>query len=269
MLFGTAALPHVLMRFYTVPSKAYAQSSVVWVLTFMAMYHVLTFIFGFGAAVIVGTSVIKSLDPGGNMTVPLLARAVGGGAGTFGGEFLMSFICSVAFITIIAAVSGLCIAAASAFSYDFWFNVVKRGQQTQPEQVRTAKISAVIIGTLAILFSLSAQRLNVAYLAGLAFAIAATVNLPTIIFSLYWKRLTNTGAVIGMIGGTIVAVTLVLTGPQFMGKQALFPLANPGIISIPIGFLLTYLGSIFTSDTDAAHKYVELAVRSQTGLGAE
>jgi len=269
MLFGTAALPHVLMRFYTVPSKAYAQSSVVWVLTFMAMYHVLTFIFGFGAAVIVGTSVIKSLDPGGNMTVPLLARAVGGGAGTFGGEFLMSFICSVAFITIIAAVSGLCIAAASAFSYDFWFNVVKRGQQTQPEQVRTAKISAVIIGTLAILFSLSAQRLNVAYLAGLAFAIAATVNLPTIIFSLYWKRLTNTGAVIGMIGGTIVAVTLVLTGPQFMGKQALFPLANPGIVSIPIGFLLTYLGSIFTSDTDAAHKYVELAVRSQTGLGAE
>jgi cation/acetate symporter len=269
LLFGTAALPHVLMRFYTVPSKNHAQSSALWTMTFMGMFHILTFIFGLGAAVLVGNSVIKSLDPGGNIAVPLLAQIAGGGAGTLGGEFLMSFIITVAFITIIAAVSGLCIAASSAFSYDFWFNVVKKGKQTQKEQVKTARISAMIIGGLAILVSLSVQGHNVAYLSGLAFAMAATANLPTIIFSLYWKKLTTTGAVIGMSGGVIVAVILVLTGPQFMGKNALFPLSNPGIVSIPLGFLLTYLGSIFTQDPEAAHKYVELSVRSQSGLGAE
>jgi len=269
LLFGTAALPHVLMRFYTVPSKNHAQSSALWTMTFMGMFHILTFIFGLGAAVLVGNSVIKSLDPGGNLAVPLLARIVGGGAGTFGGEFLMAFIITVAFITIIAAVSGLCIAASSAFSYDFWFNVVKKGQQSQKDQMNTARISALIIGSLAILFSLSVQRQNVAYLSGLAFAMAATAHLPTIIFSLYWKKLTTTGAVIGMLGGVLIGIVLVLTGPQFMGKKALFPLANPGIVSIPIGFLLTYFGSIFTKDSEAAHKYVELSVRSQSGLGAE
>ena len=127
----------------------------------------------------------------------------------------------------------------------------------------------MLIGGLAILVSLSVVSQNVAYLSGLAFAMAATANLPCIIFSLYWKKLTTKGAVIGMSGGVIVAVILVLTGPQFMGKNALFPLANPGIVSIPLGFLLTYLGSIFTQDKEAAHKYVELSVRSQSGLGAE
>jgi cation/acetate symporter len=269
LLFGTAALPHVLMRFYTVPTKNHAQSSALWTMTFMGMFHILTFIFGLGAAVIVGNELIKGLDKGGNIAVPLLAQAVGGGAGTFGGEFLMAFIITVAFITIIAAVSGLCIAASSAFSYDFWFNVVKKGKQTQKEQVKTARVSAMIIGGLAIVSSLAVQNENVAYLSGLAFAMAATANLPSIIFSLYWKGLTTKGAVIGMAGGVVVAVVLVLTGPQFMGKNALFPLANPGIVSIPIGFLLTYLGSIFTKDTEAAHKFVELSVRSQSGLGSE
>lgn len=269
LLFGTAALPHVLMRFYTVPTKEHAQSSALWTMTFMGLFHVLTFIFGLGAAVLVGVGVIKGMDPGGNLAVPLLARFVGGGEGTFGGEFMMAFISAVAFITIIAAVSGLCIAASSAFSYDLWFNVVKKGKQTQPEQVRTARVSAVAIGVTAILLSLMVRGQNVAYLSGLAFAMAATANLPSIIFSLYWKRLTTAGATIGMLGGVVVAVFLVLAGPKVMGKDALFPLANPGIVSIPIGFLLTYLGSIFTKDPESSHKYTELAVRSQSGLGSE
>jgi cation/acetate symporter len=269
LLFGTAALPHVLMRFYTVPTKKQAQSSALWCMAFMGMFHVLTFIFGFGAAVLVGIKVIKAADPGGNIAVPMLARVAGGGAGSLGGEILMSFITTVAFITIIAAVSGLCIAASSAFSYDLWFNVVKKGEQSQQHQVRTARISAALIGGAAILLSIMVQSQNVAYLSGLAFAMAATVNLPTIIFSLYWKRLTTKGATIGMLGGVLASVVLVLTGPQFMGKNALFPLSNPGIVSVPIGFLLTYLGSIFTKDPEAEHKYVELTVRSQSGLGAE
>lgn len=269
LLFGTAALPHVLMRFYTVPSKKHAQGSALWSLTFMAIFHILTFIFGLGAAVLVGNQVIKGLDAGGNIAVPLLARTVAGGQGTLTGELFMAFLVGVAFITIIAAVSGLCIAASSAFSYDFWFRVVKRGNQSHSGQVRTARMAAFGIGVLAMLGGLGLRQINVAYLAGLAFAIAATANLPTLIFSLYWKGLTTKGALIGMLGGVVVAVACVLTGPQIMGKHALFPLANPGIVCVPIGFLLTYLGSVLTRDQVSELTFKELAVRSRSGIGAE
>lgn len=269
LLFGTAALPHVLMRFYTVPSKQHAQGSAMWSLTYMAIFHVLTFIFGLGAAVLVGNKVIKALDAGGNIAVPLLARSVAGGAGTLTGELFMAYLVAVAFITIIAAVSGLCIAASSAFSYDFWFRVVRRGEQSREGQMRTARIAALGIGVAAILGGLALRQVNVAYLAGLAFAIAATANLPTLIFSLYWKGLTTKGAFIGMLGGALVAVICVLTGPPMMGKHALFPLANPGIVCVPIGFLLTYVGSLLTQDKVSAIKYQELAVRSRSGIGAE
>jgi cation/acetate symporter len=269
LLFGTAALPHVLMRFYTVPTKQHAQGSALWSLSYMLIFHILTFIFGLGAAVLVGNDVIKGLDKGGNIAVPLLAQFVGGGAGTFTGDLFMAFICSVAFITIIAATSGLCIAASSAFSYDFWFRVVKRGNQSHEGQMRTARLAALGIGALAIACGLMLRHVNVAYLAGLAFAIAATANLPTLIFSLYWKGLTTTGAFIGMLGGAIVAVLCVLTGPGIMGKNAIFPLANPGIVTVPIGFLLTYIGSVLTKDPHSEVTYKELAVRSRTGLGTE
>lgn len=269
LLFGTAALPHVLMRFYTVPTKQHAQGSAMWSLTFMLMFHILTIIFGLGAAVLVGNKVIKGLDAGGNIAVPLLARTVAGGAGTLTGELFMAYLVAVAFITIIAATSGLCIAASSAFSYDFWFRVVKRGKQSHEGQMRTARLAAFGIGLLAIAGGLLLRQVNVAYLAGLAFAIAATANLPTLIFALYWKGLTTKGAFIGMLGGAIVAVACVLTGPTIMGKNALFPLANPGIICVPIGFLLTYFGSVFTQDRHSEVTFKELAVRSRSGMGAE
>jgi len=269
LLFGTMALPHVLMRFYTVPTKREAQGSAMWSLTFMMIFHVLTFIFGLGAALLVGNKLIKSLDAGGNIAVPLLARNVAGGPGTLSGELFMAFLVSVAFITIIAAVSGLCIGASSAFSYDFWFRVVKKGNQSKEQQMLTARIAAFGIGVAAIVGGLALRQVNVAYLAGLAFAIAATANLPTLIFSLYWKGLTTKGAFIGMLGGAVVAVACVLTGPQMMGKAALFPLNNPGIVTVPIGFLLTYLGSVLTRDKVSAVKFEELAVRSRSGLGAE
>lgn len=270
LLFGTAAMPHVIMRFYTVPTKKAAQSSALWTLTFMGIFHVLTFIFGMGAAVLVGKSIIKDMDPGGNLATPLLARMVAGGQGTLSGELFMALIVSVAFITIIAAVSGLCIAASSAFSYDFWFNVVKKGKQTPEEQVKTARYSAIGIGLAAIICALALKNANVAYLSGLAFAIAATINLPAILFSLYWRKFTTQGAIVGIVGGAIIAVLSVLLGPQVLGAQkAIFPYSNPGIVTIPLGFLLTYVGSILTQDENSEKKFVELSVRSQTGLGSE
>ena len=173
-----------------------------YIILFMGMFHMITFIFGLGAAVLVGKAAIYAMDPGGNLATPMLARFVAGGEGSFTGELFMAFIVSIAFITVIATVSGLCIAASTAFSYDFWFKVVKNGIQDHLGQIKTARISAIAIGILAIICSLALKHMNVAYLSGLAFSIAATVNLPTIILALYWKRLTTTGALIGIIGGS-------------------------------------------------------------------
>ena len=269
LLFGTAAMPHVLMRLFTVKSKEEAQGSALWTMLFMGMFHMVTFIFGLGAAVLVGKDVIAKMDPGGNLATPLLAQYVAGGAGSFTGDLFMAFIVSIAFITVIATVSGLCIAASTAFSYDFWFKVVKNGQQSHEGQIKTARIAAISIGILAILASLAMKHMNVAYLSGLAFSIAATVNLPTIILALYWKKLTTKGAMIGIVGGMILSVFSVVCGPSFMGKEALFPLSNPGIITIPLGFLITYIGSVLTADKEAESKYIELNVRAHSGLGAE
>lgn len=269
LLFGTAAMPHVLMRLFTVKTKKQAQKSALWTMVFMGMFHMVTFIFGLGAAVLIGRETIAAMDPGGNLATPMLARFVAGGAGTFTGEFFMAFVVSIAFITVIATVSGLCIAASTAFSYDFWFKVVKKGSQNHSQQIQTARIAAIGIGVLSILISLILKNVNVAYLSGLAFSIAATVNLPTIILALYWKKLTTAGALTGIISGTVISLFAVLTGPSFMGKEAVFPLSNPGIVTIPLGFIITYAASIFTADKNSVEKYEELSVRAHSGLGAE
>jgi len=267
LLFGTAALPHVVMRFYTVPDKKHARASASWSLTFMTMFHVLTFIFGFAAAVLVGGEAVRALDPGGNLATPMLAEVLGGGADSFGGALAMSVIVVVAFMTIVAAVSGLCLSAAASFSYDFWFHTVRRGRQSPKAQVRTARTSALVIGAMAVAIALALSGANVAYLSGLAFAMAATVNLPTLVLSLHWKRLTTAGASIGIVGGAVVSVLAVVLGPQVMGAGALFPLANPGLITIPIGFGLTIVGSLLTRDAHSQARFAEVLVRSNTGIG--
>lgn len=270
LLFGTAALPHILMRFYTVPSSKVARSSVLWGMTFIGLFQILTPIFGYGALVLVGSKTIQNFDKGGNLAAPLLAQFVGGGQGSIGGELFMAILSSIAFITIIAVVSGLALAASSAFAYDFWIKVVRSGRENHKEQLFISRITAFAIGAVSICLALLFQNANVAYLTGLAFAIAATANLPVLVFSLYWKRLTTTGAIYGMLGGLLVAIILVLLGPQFMGKKAIFPLSNPGILSIPVGFLITYLTSIFTkSEQNSQIKFKEITVRSQSGIGAE
>lgn len=270
LLFGTAALPHILMRFYTVSTANKARSSVLWGLTFIGMFQILTPIFGFGAALLVGVQTIENADKGGNLAAPLLAQMVGGGAGSIGGGFFMAFLSSVAFVTVIAVVSGLALAASSAFAYDFWIKVVRDGKENHKEQLFVSRVTALGVGAISIILALLLQNANVAYLAGLAFAIAATANLPVLVFSLYWKRLTTTGAICGMIGGLVVAILLVLMGPQFAGENAWFPLSNPGLVSIPVGFLITFLASILTEkEYNSESKYNEIAVRSQSGLGAE
>lgn len=269
LLFGTAAMPHVLMRLFTVKSKKQAQRSALWTMVFMGMFHMITFVFGLGAAVLVGREAIAAMDPGGNLATPMLARFVAGGEGTFTGELFMAFIVSVAFITVIATVSGLCIAASTAFSYDFWFKVVKKGEQDYKSQVRTARIAAITIGVVSILVSLLLKNVNVAYLSGLAFSIAATVNLPTIILALYWRGLTTQGALAGILVGMALSLFAVIGGPSFMGKAAIFPLANPGIVTIPLGFFVTYAVSKMTADETADIRYEELSVRAHSGLGAE
>lgn len=266
LLFGTAALPHVVMRFYTVPRKKQARSSAAWSLSFMTLFHVLTFIFGLAAAVLVGKNVISAADSGGNLATPLLAEQLGGGADSFGGQLFLSIVVVVAFMTIIGAVSGLCLSASASFSYDFWFKVVRKGKQSASSQVRTARASALVIGTLAIVLSLALSQANVAYLSGLAFSMAATVNLPTLLLSLHWKGLTTTGASIGIVGGAIVSIFSVLCGPSVMGSAALFPLQNPGLITIPIGFALTVIGSLLTRDRRSEQRFHETVVRSNTGM---
>lgn len=270
LLFGTAAMPHVIMRFYTVPTKKHAQSSGMWTMTFMGIFHMFTFVFGIGAALLVGKEAITAAAASGNTATPMLAQFLGGGVGTIGGDLFLAFVASVAFITIIAAVSGQCIAASSAFSYDIWFKVVKKEQQTQKEQLNTARVAALGIGLVAIILSLGLKNANVAYLSGVAFAIAATVNLPAILFSLYWEKMTTKGAYIGIVGGTIIAVIAVLLSPVVMGEKAIFPLSNPGIITIPLGFILTYVACLMTQpDQEAVKKFKELSVRAHTALGSE
>ncbi|NEU30656.1 sodium/solute symporter [bacterium LRH843] len=270
LLFGTAALPHILMRFYTVSSAKKARSSVMWGMTFIGLFQILTPIFGFGALILVGLPAIQKADAGGNLAAPLLAQMVGGGAGSIGGSFFMAFLSAIAFITIIAVVSGLALAASSAFAYDFWIRVVRRGKENHKEQLFVSRATALGIGTLSIIVALLLQNVNVAYLTGLAFAIAATANLPVLIYSLYWKGLTTTGAISGMIGGLTIALAVVLMGPQFAGENALFPLSNPGLVSIPAGFLITFVVSILSKkEHNSKEIYSEIAVRSQSGIGAE
>lgn len=272
LLFGTAALPHILMRFYTVPSADKARSSVLWGMSFIGLFQILTPIFGFGAALLVGTQAIRGADPGGNLAAPLLAQMVGGGAGSLGGELFMAFCAAIAFVTVIAVVSGLSLAASSAFAFDVWFKVIRNGREgeREREQLLVVRITALVIGIVAIVLGLVLKNVNIAYLTGLAFAIGATANLPVLIFSLYWKRLTTAGAISGMIGGLSIAIILVVLGPQFMKENAIFPLSNPGLISIPFGFIITYAVSVLTQkEKQSETKYYELAVKSHSGIGVE
>jgi cation/acetate symporter len=277
LVLGTAGLPHILVRFYTVPTARAARTSVNWAIGIIGSFYILTTFLGFGAAALVGSNAVRAANPGGNMAAPLLAQEVGGGADTIGGDLFLAFISAVAFATILAVVSGLTITASSSFAHDFYANVIKRGQRDEASEVRVARMTALVIGAIAVVLGVAARNLNVAFLVGLAFAVAASANLPTILFSLYWKRFNTSGAVVGILVGLISCLVLVAIGPTVIGPKGLmlkgtdpiFPWENPGIVSIPLGFAAAWLGTLLSREQSSAERYEELRTRAYTGLGAE
>ncbi|MBF0817466.1 cation acetate symporter [Microbacterium paludicola] len=272
LVLGTAGLPHVLMRFYTVPTAKEARKSVVWAIMLIGGFYLLTLVLGYGAASLVGAGTILTAPGGVNSAAPLLAQALGG-------PVLMGIISAVAFATILAVVAGLTITAAASFSHDIYNGVVKRGTATEKQERKVANITILVIGALAIIGGIAVLGQNVAFLVALAFAIAASANLPTILYSLFWRGFTTRGAVWSMYGGLIAAIVLIVLSPVFFGGPtsvlktgegtAIFPLSNPGIVSIPIGFLLGWLGSITSKGSEDPRIAAEMEVRSLTGHGAE
>ena len=278
LVFGTAGLPHILVRFYTVPDAKTARISVVWAMVLIGSFYIMTTFLGFGAATIVGRDFIAG-HGGNNMSAPLLAQALAG-------DIFFAFIAAIAFATILAVVAGLTISASTSFAHDFYTNVIHRGVERAPgEEVRVARITAFIVGAIAIAVAiLLGKDANVAFLVALAFAVAASANLPVIVFSLFWKRFNTTGAVCGLATGLVAALALIIISPSIMKidpagtaaaarhliqRPPIFPLENPGILSIPLGFLGAIIGTFLRREPGAEAKFDELSVRANTGLGAE
>jgi cation/acetate symporter len=277
LVLGTAGLPHILVRFYTVPTAKAARKSVNWAIGIIGVFYLMTIALGFGAAALVGAAKITAVDKSGNTAAPQLAEAVGGGAGSTWGAILLAVISAVAFATILAVVAGLTLASSASFAHDLWANVIRKGETTEKNEVVVAKIAAVVIGAVAIVLGMYATKLNAAALVALAFAVAASANLPTILYSLYWKGFKTQGATWSIYGGLISAVVLVVFSPVVSGSpEALFsgsdfhwfPLTNPGIVSIPLGFVLGWLGTVLSREEADIEKYKELEVRALTGAGA-
>ena len=336
LVLGTAGLPHILMRFFTVPTAQQARKSVIWAMGIIGGFYVLTLFLGTGAAMKVGAPGITAIDRGGNMAAPLLAQFLGGGADSLLGNLMLAFVAAVAFATIVAVVAGLVLAAASAMSHDIWVGVIKGDHATQEEELKAARICSLIVGAMAITIGILAKGQNVAHLVALAFAVAASANLPVVLLTLYWKKCNTGGVVAGLVVGTFAAIGLVLISPNMTyplaikaaqekaikaaddriaklteeltaqtdtaaqdktkaaiaaaekGKASakatidglggattslvglekpLFELRNPGLISIPLGFLAVLIGSLLYRDKRAEEMWDELYVRSNTGIG--
>ena len=279
LVLGTAGLPHILIRFYTVPTARDARTSVQWAITLIGLFYLMTLVLGFGAAAMLDTGPESAVaTSGGNLASPLLAEAVGGGAGSTGGAVLLALISAVAFATILAVVAGLTLTSASSVAHDLYANVFKKGTANEKDEVRVARIAAFVIGGISIALAIPAQKLNIAFLVALAFAVAASANLPSLIYNLFWRKFNTRGATWAIYGGLITCLVLVTFSPVVSGTEtslftgsdfAWFPLSNPGIISIPAGFLFGWLGTVTSTEPTATEAYEELEVRSLTGAGAE
>jgi len=287
LVLGTAGLPHILTRFYTTPTSQDARKSVLWAIGLIGVFYLFTLVLGFGAAALLNEeSYAEVVASKGNLASPLLAETVGGGAGTTGGAILLAVIAAVAFATILAVVAGLTLTSSASVAHDLYNTVIRKGQATEKEEIRVARFAAGGIGLVAILLAIPAQKLNIAFLVALAFAVAASANLPAIIYNMFWRRFNTRGAVWSIYGGLVSAVGLVIFSPVVSGKgldangvnQSLlptsidiswFPLENPGIVSIPLGFFLGWLGTVTSREAAAEERYTELEVRALTGAGAE
>jgi cation/acetate symporter len=267
LMLGTAGLPHILMRFYTVPDAKTARTSVSYATGFIGFFYLLTFILGFGAMVIVGPEAIKAVDKGGNMAAPLLAEAVGG-------EGFLGFIAAVAFATILAVVAGLTLSGAAALSHDLWVNVVRGGHAPEHEQFVVARIATVLGGVASIALGIVFKGQNVAYMVGLAFAIAASANFPALVLSVFWRPFTTRGAQASMIVGTLSALLLIFLSPTIqvsvLGRPtAPFPLRNPGLVTIPLSFVVGIAVSLLTKESEAEQRFPSMQHRLHLGPEAD
>ncbi|MEU6405645.1 cation acetate symporter [Streptomyces sp. NPDC046985] len=276
LVLGTAGLPHILSRFYTVPTAQAARRSVLWSIGLIGGFYLMSIVLGFGAAAIVGQQAIRASNAAGNTAVPLLALDLGGGAGSTAGAVLFAVVAAVAFATILAVVAGITLASSASVAHDLYASLRRRGGR-QRSEVAVARIAAVGIGLVAIALGLLARDLNVAFLVGLAFAVAASSNLPVLLYSLFWREFTTRGAVWSVYGGLIPALALVALSPVVSGSPdalfpgvdfQFFPLENPGIVSVPLGFLAGWLGTVTSSEPPDEAKHAETEVRSLTGAGA-
>ena len=266
IVLGTAGLPHILMRFFTVPDAKAARNSLIVAVWIIGLVFITMPFIGYGAVLLVGRDAIVGADPGGNLAAPQLAQVLGG-------PIFFAFVSAVAFATILAVVAGLVIAASSAFAHDFYTNVIRGGEASDQEQLRAARIAAVGVSVIAIALALGAQGINITILVVLTFAVASSANVPVILLTLFWKKFNMAGAVTGMLVGVVASVGLILLGPTVMGEGALFPLGNPAIVSIPIGFLACYLGTVLSSSRAQEEReqgtqipYDEIYVQANTGI---
>jgi cation/acetate symporter len=277
LVLGTAGLPHILMRFFTVPNARAARGSVVWAMCMIGIFYLLTTFIGFGARVVLGEAGVEAAGKGGNLAAPNLATALGGGEGTFGGDLFLAVIAGVAFATILAVVAGLVLSASGAVAHDIWSSIIRKGHDSEKEEVWVARLAAASSGIVAIVIAvIGGAGLNVSFMVGLAFAIAASANFPALVLALTWRRFNTTGAVCGVVLGVVSAIFLIVVSPGVWpgadsetGSPIGWTLANPGIVSIPLGFLGCVLGTLLSTERGAERSFHELFVRSETGLGAE
>ncbi len=267
LMFGTAGLPHILMRFYTVPDARAARTSVFVATGLIGLFYLLTFILGFGAMVLVGPETIKAVDQGGNMAAPLLAELLGGTP-------FLGFIAAVAFATILAVVAGLTLSGAAALSHDLWVSVIRKGQVQEGEQLRVARLATVALGILAVALGITFKGQNVAFTVSLAFAIAASANFPALVLAIFWRGYTTGGAVASMAVGTLGTLVLIYLSPtiqvDLLGNQsAWFTLKNPALVTIPLSFVCGILVSLLRPEPRARQAYAEVEHRMHLGVRAE
>ncbi|AJK68266.1 solute symporter family protein [Corynebacterium marinum] len=271
LVLGTAGLPHVLMRFYTVPTAKEARKSVTWAIVLIGAFYLMTLVLGYGAAALVGPDRILDAPGGANAAAPLLALELGG-------SIFMALISAVAFATVLAVVAGLTITASASVAHDVYDGVFRNGQSSEAEQVRVSRITVLVLGAISIVLGILAMEQNVAFLVSLAFAIAASANLPTILLSLYWRRFNTAGAVASMYTGTILSLVLIFFSPAVSGAPSamfptvdwsIFPLTSPGLVAIPLSFLVGIIVPFLTKPDNLDHLTAEMEVRSLTGVGVE
>lgn len=268
LILGTAGLPHILIRFYTVKNKIEVRKSVITAAWIIGIFYLMTLILGLGTTAVIGYDALIQADSTGNLAAPLLAKALGG-------DFLLAFISAVAFTTVVAVVAGLVISSTTAFSHDIYHHIIKKGQSSEKEQLRAAQLSAFLIGITATIFALGLENINVTFLVSLTFIVAASSNLPVIVLTIYWRRFTKSGAIIGMVTGLIASIVLLAIGPHIMDpvngwieREPLINLLNPGIITIPLGFISAIVGSLLTQPNDE-FDFDRFYLKSQTGIVKE